>query len=816
MNKHDKHRVTPSTGARPGAGWRTAVSAAVLVLCGSQAAALSLGRIQGTPLIGRTLQVSLPVTVNPGEELCLRAELLQPEQPPIPLSWRSEPVAGEQVLVRLSSNQLVQEPIVTVRVVIGCTDQLTQGYVLLAEPPVPSREGVPVPLVLDRGENLPPVRIAESSPAPAAPARAPARRESRAAPTVTAPAAGGMRLDTTISLPRPRAQAEAPAPKPRARGQETARAPAPAPRPERAPAGEGRPRLQVDLLDFAIDQAPALKMSGQLASAPVGNATGGTASQPAGAASQPAGAASGAPVLSRQEAGAAWQQINASPEQRLAEPSPELLAEIKALREQSKKQSEQLQKLNSERDLMRDVFAGIAGAIAVALSVLLWRRSREGAGGPWWQRSRTQPASVHAAPDSQVDSSFPEEEDSPVRVAPEPDSEWSAPAPLRGGGTGTAVVNAKAAGKANFADSVLGRGRLPSAEELLDAQENANFFLAVGQPEKAIELLESRLIEHLGASPFLWMDLLDLCRKLNRRDDYERVRKEFQRAFAARLPRFEDAELNTAGLEGYPKALSRIELLWPSSKVLKEIEKSLFEDPKPGSIMFDLEASRDLLLLYSIALEVETTREDGSAYDKTALGALGDEGGDVSPHTTQPVPLMALDAKEEPPEPQVDLDLDFSMLDSSSALAPTPAPALVEAPAPAAEATAPAPDQPAQPPEPAAPAPAEAAANPHEIEWEAPELPAVQAEAPADVPAPAPDEPMLPELDLGGVAAAARSAEPAAPTEQAPLLDSLQLDELKLPDAPAPAEPPTTTGGELALDFDLEAGEGPTARPPSA
>ncbi|TFZ03798.1 type IV pilus assembly protein FimV [Ramlibacter humi] len=771
MNQKDKQQATASAGRRHAGGWRTTVSAAVLLLCGTQAAALSLGRIQGTALIGRTLQVSLPVTVNPGEELCLRAELLQPETPPIPLSWRSEPIAGDQVLVRLSSNQLVQEPIVAVRVAVGCADQLTQGFVLLAEPPTPAREGLPVPLVLDRGGDLPPVRIAESSPPAAAPAPAPARRESRA--PATAPSPGGMRLDTSISRPQPRAPSAAAAPASRARSQESARAPAPTPRTERAPTGEGRPRLQVDLLDFAIDQAPALKMSGQLASGPVGNAPGGStpagsASQTAGAASTPAGTADGAPVLSRQEAGAAWQQVNATPEQRLAAPSPELVAEIKALREQSRKQAEQLQKLNSERDLMRDVLAGIAGAIAVALSLLLWRRSREGAGGPWWQRSRTQPASVHASPgpDSVVDSSFPEEEDAPVRVAPEPDSEWSTPAPLRP--AGTAVVGANASGKAHFGDSVLGRGRLPSAEELLDVQENANFFLAVGQPEKAIELLESRLIEHLGASPFLWMDLLDLCRKLDRREDYERVRKEFQRAFAARLPRFEDAELNTAGLEGYPKALSRIELLWPSSKVLKEIEKSLFEDPKPGSIMFDLEASRDLLLLYSIALEVETTREDGSPYDRTAMAALDEDGEPAL--TTQPVPLMALDVKDEVPEPAVDLDLDFSMLDSTPP-APQPAPAA----------------------EPEAAAPATAA---------------------AEVPAPAQDDPMLPELDLGGLSTA-RAEPDAASTEQAPLLDALQLDELKLADAPAPQEPPTTTSGELALDFDLDrdAGQG---RPPSA
>ena len=564
---------------------------AALLLPLPDALALSLGRIQGSALIGRPVQVSVPVTLQPGEELaCVRAELQQQEASTTPLAWRLDRADGSAVL-RLSSSQLVQEPVITVRVTVGCHDQFSQGYVLLADPP-PQREVVP---------------------------------QGVAAPLAVAPA------PAAEPMPAPRAAAR---PAPQRPARPAAKAP---PRPAREAAAEGRPRLQVELLDIAIDQAPALKSSAQLAPPPPN-------------------------AMSRAEAVAAWQEINSPPERQLAaarEQSQAVQAEIQALREQTRRQSEQLQKLSDQRNLARDIIAGIAGAIAVGLALLLWRRSRDTAAQrAWYQRSPVPPAPT-PGDSSFVDSSFPEHAPEPPRIAPEPDSGWVQ------AHVGTGGVRA--------AESGYGRSRmLPSAEELLDVQEKANFFLAIGQPEKAIELLESRLLEHLGGSPFLWLDLLDLCRKLRRVDDYERVREEFQRHFAVRLPHFEEAHAQEGGLERYPKALSRIELLWPSTRVMQEIEKSLFEERAPGAIMFDLEASRDLLLLYSIALDV-TSQEDGRPYTPTMVTALEDKERprfENSHISTQPMPLMELDAQEAMPSAMINLglDLDFNSLEKAPLL----------------------------------------------------------------------------------------------------------------------------------------------------
>jgi hypothetical protein len=760
------------------------------------AGAVSLGRPQGVPLIGRPLQLTVPVLLAASEEPCVRAELVQGDEPVTALQWRLDARSDGAAMLRLSSTAPVQEPVVTVRLTVGCTHQFTQGYVLLAELPTPAREALPLlepsqPAPAAAGPSALGARPAQAEPGAganstlAAASSGPASASTAASPTTRGAGTPASRRRAT---PANTTGTDPARPSARTTRRDSADAAGPAAKASPAPRAPGTPRLQVDLLDFAIDQAPALKISTEL--------------------TQPATAA-----LSRGQAQAAWQQLSAPPNEQLAalqRQSEAALAELRSLRELTRRQSEQLSRVSAERDLVRDILAAIAGAVALGLCVLLWRRTRDAAGRPWWQassRTQTAPREPQPGDSNFVDSSYPEKQlpPPPMEDAGSGWSEFSRPhdAGVRPGPGQAPATAARGTG----VDSVMGRSRLPSAEELLDVQEKANFFIAIGQVEQAIQMLESRLLEHLGGSPFLWLDLLDLCRRHGRRDDYERVRQEFQKAFAARLPSFtEAAQPDTEGLELYPRALSRITLLWPTSRVLREIEKSLFEDPAPGSIMFDLEASRDLLLLYSIAHEVVSEQPDGKPYDRTELAALP-EGAAEAP-VTQPVPLVSLDAKEQVfKDVDLDLDLDFSQLD-----APAPAPQAA-APVAAAAVTAVA---------------ADALTAPMPIDFGAPVPPAPAVAGELDLvlddspPAPAivPLSAALPPGPASGpddLQLEVRPPAPAVPTgeqvdttpPEPPMLADLQLDGLSLapvrrqeaPEEPLPA----------VMDLDLAVGEAPAS-----
>lgn len=74
--------------------------------------------------------------------------------------------------------------------------------------------------------------------------------------------------------------------------------------------------------------------------------------------------------------------------------------------------------------------------------------------------------------------------------------------------------------------------------------------------------------------------------------------------FNAELPPFDAFRDQSEGLEAYESAIVRIQSLWNTSRVLDVIEKSIFREPGSSGEAFDLEAYRELLLLYSIADEL--------------------------------------------------------------------------------------------------------------------------------------------------------------------------------------------------------------------
>lgn len=115
----------------------------------------------------------------------------------------------------------------------------------------------------------------------------------------------------------------------------------------------------------------------------------------------------------------------------------------------------------------------------------------------------------------------------------------------------------------------------------------------------------------------VYLDLFDLYHQLNREADYEALREEFNQHFNAKVPAFALYSPSSPGLEAYESAMSRIEALWPSPKALEVIEESIFRRPDAATKAFDLEAYRELLLLYGVAKEIvkpELSTDEGALF----------------------------------------------------------------------------------------------------------------------------------------------------------------------------------------------------------
>ena len=143
-----------------------------------------------------------------------------------------------------------------------------------------------------------------------------------------------------------------------------------------------------------------------------------------------------------------------------------------------------------------------------------------------------------------------------------------------------------------------------NVSELFDIAQQADFFVSLGQHDHAIEVLLNHIRENAQTSPLVYLDLFKLYHDLGRKDDYTELRSEFNRMFNAELPPFDAFRDQSEGLEAYESAIARIQSLWNTSRVLDVIEKSIFREPGSSGEAFDLEAYRELLLLYSIADEL--------------------------------------------------------------------------------------------------------------------------------------------------------------------------------------------------------------------
>ncbi len=534
-------------------------------------AALSLGATTAVPLIGRPLNITIPVVTDGVDDLCLQAEVLYADSPIAPalVTTRFEPAPGtKQGLIRLRSSKAVDEPVVTVEVAAGCVQRVSRRYVLLADvgdevalPSFATSDAPPVANALVPREVLPSPRSLRSAPALGSrPGKAGARSTTAASGTQSVQPRG---VPSGTATPRKGGKVVQP-----------------------AKAGD---RLKLAPADFAFERNPALKLSLELKGEPAGGA-----------------------VAERAAAAALWRVLNLDVDASLRglEKITAMEAELRTLRT-TKAQDEravaalkaELAQAQSERYTNLLVY-GLAGLALLLAALLAWRwgRSRQLEAPALWSPSQAGPLGNPAAESSYLPASEPEpagdrsnpgtgiDLDMMASMFPEPD-------------------DGAAARATDFGDSMTPSPRGVKAEELLDIQQQADFFVSLGQHDQAITVLRS-YIRQAGAgtdaadtSPLAYLDLFRLFHLLNRRHDYQLLRDDFNQAFHVHVPEFDDYRHQSLGLQAYPETLSRIVVAWPRPAVLPLIEGLIFKRPDDSTEAFDLEACRDLLLLYAVAKE---------------------------------------------------------------------------------------------------------------------------------------------------------------------------------------------------------------------
>jgi hypothetical protein len=207
---------------------------------------------------------------------------------------------------------------------------------------------------------------------------------------------------------------------------------------------------------------------------------------------------------------------------------------------------------------------------------------------------------------------------------------------------------------------------------MLDIRQQAEFFMALGQHDEAVNILESSIRDSDDANPLVYLDLLKLFHTLSRRADFERYREEFNLQFTGRIPSYTDFLMEGNGIDAYEDICQQIVVLWPSEYTVDFIEQCLVrmpeDDPEQG---IDLEAFKDLLLLYGVLKRLDQASDSGLIPFSASRTAANSQMAGFAPTATASAAAAyedaggpatyAVETAAAPSAVDFDLDLDLDL-----------------------------------------------------------------------------------------------------------------------------------------------------------
>ncbi len=598
-------------------------TAAALAVTVSSAAGLGSGAT--TAVLGQPLDFAVQVRLDGGETLgpeCVAAEVSAGDRriPPALVRTVLEPTGPDSVRVRVITQPSIDEPVIGIQLSVGCTSRISRRYVVLADPPISAPMAV-APSFAATPALVPEPAAATATPAPptslSAPLASPGDGAAAAAAGATgaAAAAAAARPTRTSVRQAPVDPAEAERRAKRRAERRVAAKEAQAAR--RARAAQPRAAVQAAAGGGAQSKAPArLKLEIE---EPAALAAGKAAVEEALAAVAQAASAARAAASAASASAARIAGLERTAEQ--------LRAEAQASRELAAQFRQRLAENQGSSVWMLPLMVG-SSLLAVLCAWLAWRLGRvQTQRQQGWREAVGSPPAVapeaitEATPSRQPTSPIPfvtselrpstvaapgsRARTTPAWPAPAPQVAWPPPdsttsdidtLPPETIGERTEPMPAVMGGADDVARDV-------TIEELIDLEQQAEFFIVLGQDDAAIELLVDHLRSTGGGSPLPYLKLLEIHHRRNDRDAYERMRTRFNHRFNAYAPDW-GVDLGTGRtLDDYAGVIPRLQEVWPRPlDAMAELEALLFR--KSRGELFDLPAYREVLFLYSLARDL--------------------------------------------------------------------------------------------------------------------------------------------------------------------------------------------------------------------
>lgn len=639
------------------------------------ASALTLGRLRGAAVLGQPLQVTVPVQFSADEDVatsCFHAEVVYGDvrQEAQSVNVRVEiKEDGQSAQVRIRSANRVDEPVVTLILRAGCEQRTSRRYVLLADLPTDTA-GMPAAEPVAEVSSAAATKTVASIVATVAQSAAPAPASPSSEKTKSS-------ADSAAKNEKRRKVEKTPA-------TEVVASTQPRKRPPEKRDVNSKSRLKLAPWDLGPERDPVLKSTDSLLFLePLEN------------------------LQKRAEAVAAWRALNMTAEDVLRQEARAQAVEsdLKTLKDLTVSNQQSLAEITgrlqqAERERFANPLVYVLLLLVLGFAtvvVLLWNRLRDTgrATGPWWRGEAVPQEAAAMAESRSVAVVIPQvfTHSSVEVVSPEPASfEVSAGRELPTAGPvdvdvllGDSVFgNLSSVGvqtpspsetipaavqpqhpsstrqreSKDFGASVSGALRAINTREMLDARQQAEFFMTLGQYEEAIAVLEDSIASSESANPMVFLDLLKIFHTLSRKEEYDRYREEFNQEFTGRVPVYVGFNQGGKSLEAYADIVERVVGLWPTEDCMEYLETCLVRNPSdPPDSGMDLEAFRDLLMLHGVLRRLDdllesamvpfsALRQTQPSNDKAVVSTI--------PVLPQPEPVPAV----------LDLELDIPPTDA--------------------------------------------------------------------------------------------------------------------------------------------------------
>ena len=587
----------------------------LLLFASSISAAMSLGMQSGATIIGKPLDVVVNATIDTQQnlaDLCVEGDVFYADnrldKSRVRITAEKVVSAAQEIVIRIRSSVPVNEPIVTFSLRLGCSQKIERRYVVLAD--------LPRETLADAGAGAGASSRVSGQPAVTSQSNTASLNASGSRATPNAVPRANSGAPSAAGTPGAGRESRGSRPaSPSLESQNTARKLAPAP----SSAGRGLidkdgARLKLEPLGVLTERDPQLKSSAQMQSVPTEN------------------------LLTRSTAAALWKALNAQPEDILrdTEKLQALESSVRSLQEQTKKAQLSMTGLNAQLKQAEDeryanplvylliilLLAAIAGLI------YLFRRQvdsdeKGAANTPWWQKSKTDRSQnkpwsegsttkkssvlgISSLSDAQRLKSG-KRGDVDIKRKLESGQSAKTDAQLKTGPPSGQEPSLLSVHHRDFSASAPNLLSAANAKEMLDFQQQADFFVAIGQNDQAIDVLKSHISETPSVSAAVYLDLLDLYYQTGRVEGYATTRDLFHKRFNSDIPEFELFNEQAPGLQANTHELDRIEATWPTAETLEIIAELLHKRFEIPSKALDLQAYRDLVMLHAVAKDILST-----------------------------------------------------------------------------------------------------------------------------------------------------------------------------------------------------------------